>query len=170
MRADSQFSQAVCFQGIRRIAHPTDLSPTSDNALAWAVHLAEAYDAEMLLLHVVPPPTPLFEAESPAKAQAALDLSLLLARIKLKGIAARGFVLCGTRSIDHQILKAAQREKIDVIIMGTRGRTGLSRLLVGSIASRVISRARCPVLVVPSQLNAHPYRPELDLRLGSTHG
>jgi nucleotide-binding universal stress UspA family protein len=68
--------------------------------------------------------------------------------VELQGVAARGFVLCGTEPIDHQILRAARLEKADLIVMGTNGRTGLSRLFVGNVASRVIARAYCPVLVI----------------------
>lgn len=148
----SPFLLPVCYHAVHRIAHPTDLTKASENALAWAGHLAEANHAELLLLHVVPPPTPIFEAESPTKAHARLELSLLLAQAKLHGIRARAFVLCGTGSIDRQILRAARVEGSDMIVMGTRGRSGFSRLFVGSVASRVISRAHCPVLVIPSRL------------------
>ena len=143
--------QLVSVPALNRIAHPTDLTRASDNALAWTMALAKNNDAELLLLHIVPPPTPVFEAESPLKSQAELELSLLLTKVKLKNLRVRGFVLSGTKSIDQQIVQAAELEKIDLIVMGTNGRTGLSRLFVGSVASRVIARAHCPVLVIPRE-------------------
>jgi universal stress protein A len=133
---------------VHRIAHATDLTPASENALVWATLLAKANQAELLLLHVVPPPTPIFEVEPPMKEQAEFELSMLLTKLKLNGVNARGFVLCGTKSIDHQIIKAARLENIDLIVMGTNGRTGVSRLFVGSVASRVVARSHCPVLVI----------------------
>jgi nucleotide-binding universal stress UspA family protein len=136
---------------VHRIAHATDLTPASENALAWATLLAKANEAELLLLHVVPPPTPIFEVESPMKAKAEFELSVLLTRLKMNGVNARGFVLCGTKSIDYQIIQAARLEKSDLIVMGTSGRTRLSRLFVGSVASRLTVRADCPVLVVPNR-------------------
>lgn len=136
----------------RRIAHATDLTLASQNALSWATLLAKSNQAELLLLHVVPPPTPIFEAESPLKAQAEFQLAVLLTSKQLQGVNARGLVLCGTHSIDHQIVKAAQLEQADLIVMGTNGRTGLSRLFVGSVASRVVARAYCPVLVIRNVL------------------
>src|SRR5207302_1305675 len=148
---------------VQRIAHATDLTTISENALAWAATLAKVNTAELLLLHVVPPPTPIFETESPLKTQAEFELSVLLTRLKLNGINARDFVLCGTKSIDHQILQATRLEKIDLIVMGTEGRKGISQLLVGSVASRIIARAHYPMLMVPasavtaSSTSRHPH-------------
>lgn len=151
MRQLESIPQSVASHSIRRIAHPINFSSESENALSWAIQLAQEHQAELLLLHVIPPPTPLFELESPMKSEAELVLSVLLRRLQTTDIEARGFLLTGENSIDGQIVRAARLEHVDLIIMGTRGRTGLSRLLVGSLASRVITRAHCPVLVVPSQ-------------------
>ena len=164
------FSQSVCSYTVHRIAHPTDLAEASENALKWAIHLAQANNAELLLLHVVPPATPIFEAQGSTKAQAELKLSLVLTQAKLSGLRARAFVLCGAGSISHQILKAAQLEEVDVIVMGTRVRTALSRLLGGSIAARVISRAFCPVLVIPSRLTGQRHSLSLRLHPGQLAG
>ena len=149
---DAQIPSSLHAAFFRRIAHATDLTPASRNALGWATLLAKLNQAELLLLHVVPPPTPIFEVESPLKAQAEFQLSALLTSVQLQGVNARGLVLCGTRSIDHQIVKAARLEQADLIVMGTNGRTGLSRLFVGSVASRVVARADCPVLVIRNVL------------------
>ena len=150
MKLASYTAGPLIQSAVQRIAHATDLTTISENALAWAATLAKVNTAELLLLHVVPPPTPIFETESPLKTQAEFELSVLLTRLKLNGVNARGFVLCGTKSIDHQILQATRLEKIDLIVMGTEGRKGISRLLVRSVASKVIARAHCPVLVVPA--------------------
>lgn len=151
---------------VRRIAHPTNFSTASESALNWAIQLAHEYQAELLLLHVVPPPTPFFELETAMKSEAELALSALLRKLEKAAIKARGFLLTGENSIDGQIVRAARLEHADVIIIGTRGRTGLSRLLVGSLASRVITRAHCPVLVVPSQ--SQPSR-KLNVASGETN-
>jgi universal stress protein A len=144
-------SASVAVHVIRRIAHPTDFSIASGKALTWAIDLARQYRADLLLLNVAPPPTPIFEIESPMKAEAERALSMLLAELEAADIRARGFILTGNTSIDSQIIRAAKLEHVDLIIMGTRGRSGLSRLLAGSLASRVIARAHCPVLVVPGR-------------------
>jgi universal stress protein A len=147
--------QSVAAHAIRRIAHPTNFSTESGSALSWAIKLAGENRAELLLLHVLPPPTPLFELESPMKSEAELALSILLANLEKAGITARGFLLTDKNSIDSQIVHAARVERVDLIIMGTRGRTGISRLFCGSVACRVITRAHCPVVVVPGR-NYHP--------------
>jgi nucleotide-binding universal stress UspA family protein len=51
-------------------------------------------------------------------------------------------------SVDDQIVNAAKSKKANMIVIGTHGRTGLSKLLMGSVASKVISLATCPVLTV----------------------
>jgi nucleotide-binding universal stress UspA family protein len=136
---------------VSRIAYATNFSETSDHALHWAVQIAEANAADLLLFHVLPPPVPLFEAEPFEKPEAEMSLSVLLTKLHAAGIKAHGFLLTGTNSIDGQIVRAARLERVDLIIMGSHGRTGISRLFSGSLASRVITRAHCPVLIVPGQ-------------------
>jgi nucleotide-binding universal stress UspA family protein len=151
MRQVHSVPQSVAGHTVRRIAHPINFSNVSESGLSWAIHLAEEYQAELLLLHVVPPPTPIFELESPMKSEAEHALSVLLAKLEAAGLKARGFLLTGKSSTESQIVRAARLEHVDLIIMGTRGRPGISRLFVGSLASRVIDRANCPVLVVPTR-------------------
>lgn len=136
---------------IQRVAHPINFSAASRNALTWAIQLSQHYQAQLLLLHVIPPPTPLYEIESSIKSQAERTLSVLLARLESSAIQARGFLLTGTNSIDGQIVRAASLERVDLIVIGSRARTGISRLFAGNLASRVIARAHCPVLVVAEQ-------------------
>lgn len=133
---------------IHRIVYPTDFSPASRRALAWAIHLAKRYQADLLLIHVLPPPTPIFETESALRPQLESALSLLLKGIRKQKIKARRLLLKGTDAIDRQIARSARAERADLIVMGTHGRTGIARLLTGSVAERVIARAHCPVLVV----------------------
>ena len=140
---------------IDRIAYATDLRKTSEDALAWAVHIAKANEADLLLLHVLPPPVPLFEAEPFEKPEAEVALSLLLARVKATGISSRGFLLTGTDSIGKQIVRAATLEKIDLILMGTQSRSRIFRLLTGSVAANVVAQAQCPVLVIPCKPSKH---------------
>lgn len=136
---------------VRRIVHPTDLSPASKNALAWAVHLAKENQAELLLVHVLPPPTPIYEAEPVLSPQAESAMSDLKRRAKKEDIVVKRLFLKGTMPVDKQIVRSARTLRADLIVMGTHGRTGISRLLTGSVASRVIARAHCPVLVVRGQ-------------------
>jgi nucleotide-binding universal stress UspA family protein len=91
MRQVHSVPESVAAHTVRRIAHPINLSNVSENGLSWAIRLAEEYQAELLLLHVVPPPTPIFELESPMKSEAQHALSVLLATLEAAGLKARGF-------------------------------------------------------------------------------
>lgn len=150
---------------IRRIVHPTDFSPASGKALAWAVDLAKRNQAELLLIHVLPSPTPIFEVESPARPAAESAMSALMKKVQGEKVRVKRLLLKGTTAIDEQILRSARIARADLIVMGTHDRTGLSRLFLGSVASRVIARACCPVLVVPA-----PMRSRLGPLAGKTYG
>jgi universal stress protein A len=150
-RQAQSIPQSLAARIIRGIAHPINFPNLSVNGLSWAIQLAQDYQAELLLLHVVPPPTPIFELEAPMKSEAELLLSVLLAELETTAIKARGFLLTGTSSTESQIARAARLERVDLIIMGTRGRAGISGLFARSLASRVITLAHCPVLVVPNR-------------------
>jgi nucleotide-binding universal stress UspA family protein len=143
-------SQSIGTNTIRRVAHPIDFSNPSRNGLSWTIHFAQEYDAEILLLHVIPPPTPLFELEAPIKSVTEIALSVLLAQLETSAIKARGFLLTGTSSTESQILRAAKLEHVDLIVMDAAQRNGLCSLFTRSLASRVMARADCPVVVVPS--------------------
>jgi nucleotide-binding universal stress UspA family protein len=142
---------------VRRILHPTDLSPASGPAFAKAIALAKDTGAELVIVTVLDALPPLaseayvsrqtydrIAAEGRAAAQRRVDRPV--ARARKAGVRARGLVLEG--STHEQILKAAKRERSDLIVMGTHGRTGLTKLLIGSVASRVIAMAPCPVITV----------------------
>jgi nucleotide-binding universal stress UspA family protein len=142
---------------VRRILHPTDFSPASGPAFAKALALARDSGAELLVLTVLDPLPPLasemyvsretydrIAADGKAAAQRRVDRPV--ARARKAGLRARGRVLEG--STHEQIVKTAKRERSDLIVMGTQGRTGLAKLLIGSVASRVIATAPCPVITV----------------------
>ena len=136
--------------GLRRIACPASLSEPSDAALQWAIQIAKASDADLLLLHVVPPPVPLFEAEAFEMPEAEKALSLLLGQVNATGVRTKASLLAGTDSIGKQIVRAASLENVDLIVMGTRHRNKTFRLFIsGSVTCSVVARAECPVLVVP---------------------
>jgi nucleotide-binding universal stress UspA family protein len=133
---------------IRRILHPTDLTAISDNALAAAVRIAKQNHAEILLVHALPPPTPIYEIESSVRPEAEEALANLLKRVTDIGVKAKRVLIKGSAPVSNNIARCARFFGADLIVMGTRGRTGISRWLVGSHASRVVARAHCPVMVV----------------------
>jgi nucleotide-binding universal stress UspA family protein len=139
------------------IVHPTDFSPASRAAFARAVALARDEGAELLLVHVLASVTPLLgdgymspktyeDLFRSIRAQAQKQLDQLLARAKTARVRARGLLLEGTAA--DAIARTARAKHAQVIVMGTHGRTGLARLLMGSVAERVVGTAPCPVLTV----------------------
>ena len=144
---------------IRRILHPTDFSRASTPALAKALEMAKANRAELRLVHVLDPVMPITDdyvspptyeqLRKSAHAYGRKQLDRLVSRARRAGVRATGVLREG--SACSEIVRAARAPQVDLIVMGTHGRTGLSRLLLGSVASRVIGLARCPVLSVRSR-------------------
>ncbi len=143
---------------IRRIVHATDFSPASRGAFVKAVELAKANGAELYLAHVMGPVVPMAgDGYIPAKVYADIEASTRAAAEKqlaaLAGRARKGGVTRVRRLVldglaHEQINRAARARRADLVVIGTHGRTGLSKLVLGSVAGRVISSARCPVLTV----------------------
>jgi nucleotide-binding universal stress UspA family protein len=140
---------------MRRILHATDFSPASRRAFASALDLARRERARLLLLHVLPPPSAFRASEAPTDYLALLAatrrdahrrLGVLLARARKTGVSARTRLVEGAPA--PEIARIARSERADVIVIGTHGRTGLARLLLGSVAARVLLLAACPVLTV----------------------
>jgi nucleotide-binding universal stress UspA family protein len=148
--------------GFRRILMATDFSPTSEAALEEAARLARESGAPLTILHVYESPAgatvPYLPAEGyleslvAARTQAEARMQQLLTRASLRGLELRGVVARGLAGA--QIRETAIREKADLIVMGTHGRRGAARLLLGSVAAHVIATAPCPVLTIRNQASA----------------
>jgi nucleotide-binding universal stress UspA family protein len=141
---------------VRTILHPTDFSEHSKLAFRLARSLARDYGARLIVLHVAEPP-PGAVGERVFTLPPPLDLEALRQRLqKLKPrdpkIPVEHRVVEGLA--DTEILKAAEATKCDVIVLGTHGRTGLDRLLMGSVAEQVLRGAPCPVVTVKTPLPA----------------
>jgi nucleotide-binding universal stress UspA family protein len=142
---------------LRRILHATDFSSASRRALEMALDLAKQNKAELILVHVLvphvtyPPDTyadPAFylELERTTRRQAQSSLDALVDKVKKAKVKVTGLLL---RGIAHdQIVRAAKNRRAGMLVIGTHGRTGIRRLLMGSVASRVIAEASTPVLTV----------------------
>ena len=134
----------------------TDFSPTSDDAFEEALRLARGLGSELRILHCYELPAPLalpyatadlYEGlDREARAGAERKLDRLVRRAHDRGIPVAPLLRQGYP--DVEIVDAAERERADLIIVGTHGRRGASRLLLGSIAARVVAAAACPVLTV----------------------
>jgi nucleotide-binding universal stress UspA family protein len=146
---------------IKRILVPVDFSDPSLRALDFAVELSRPLAAQVILLHAVEPvyyPVAgdmygvgfdLGNVYDAIERAARTQLSELAAKLKARGVAVRTLLTLGTA---HQvILDSAKKLKADLIVMSTHGRTGLSHVLIGSVAERVVRTAPCPVLTVPGR-------------------
>jgi nucleotide-binding universal stress UspA family protein len=144
-------SEVPAMLAIHKILHPTDFSRNSDYAFHMACALARDYGARLLVLHVRPLPTAAygeFGALPPDPAEQREELQMRLEKITPtdQSIAIEHRLAEG--EIAWEIIHLADEEKCDLIVMGTHGRTGLSRLLMGSVAEMVVRKATCPVLTV----------------------
>ena len=137
---------------IRRILVPTDFSETADEALEYARKLGAHVGASLHLLHVMH--EPLLAEGVIAETNIAVAPSLhdeTVAETR-RGLACRS---AGTASAEFtagdtvtNIVSYASRLRADLIVMGTRGRTGIAHLLLGSVAEHVVRMAPCPVVTV----------------------
>jgi len=131
---------------LRRILHATDFSPASRAGFARAMSMAKADRAQLVLVHVLTPQAAL-AVNGYMSPQIYDDLeNALEAKARKGGVRSKTLLLHGLA--DKQIIRAARSTKADLIVIGTHGRTGLARLFLGSVASRVLAGARCPVLTV----------------------
>ncbi len=132
------------------VLHPTDFSENSEYAFRVACGLARDYKARLVLLHVMAPPMVIY-AGGPVPAETWPSLDEVQEKLReLQRQAHRVRVETQVLQGDpvDMILRAAEETDSDVIVMGTHGRTGLGRLLMGSVAEAVLRKAPCPVLSV----------------------
>ncbi len=151
-------------EAISKIIVAVDGSENSKRAGRVAVGLAEKYHAELIALHVVPRLTYGFTPTSLAR-PAVLPTSYGLAYNEMRkeaqdyvdevvssagpsGVSARGEVLEDKPSTVEAIIDYASKEKADLIVTGTKGKSGFTKLLVGSVSNGIVAHAHCAVLVV----------------------
>lgn len=139
---------------IRTILHPTDFSERSDYAFRVACSLARDYGARLLILHVAPQPVTVVDEMIVPQPEGYQDqLREKLAQFQSRAPTVRvEHRLVEDRDPTTGILRVAEETKADLIIMGTHGRTGLGRLLMGSVAELILRKAPCPVLTVKTPL------------------
>jgi nucleotide-binding universal stress UspA family protein len=139
----------------QRFLVPVDFSENANQAVECAITLASKLEARVTLLHVIQP-LPLgsgdmgmtvpytyiqeLEADITSRMQAYLE------RVTAAGLEGEIAVVHGVPF--QEILETAKAQQVDLIIMGTQGRTGLQHMLMGSVAEKVVRLAPCPVLVV----------------------
>lgn len=144
---------------IRRILFPTDFSQPASRAQSYAITLAEQFAAELHVLHVVENPALPVHGSRYSWAvpddvvprlieKAELELALAFPHDVLATIDQR---MVRAIEIGHPVtttIEYAAKHQVDLIVLGTHGRSGLSHLLLGSVAEKVVRLATCPVLTV----------------------
>jgi nucleotide-binding universal stress UspA family protein len=141
---------------VNRVLCPIDFSDCSRHALDYAVALARQYGSTIAALLVVPPATPLIPGADlgpyPPYAMSAEDIGRLRKQLERFVLASAVHVPFTANVIEGSvvswIVRRASELPADVIVMGTHGRSGFERLLLGSVTERVLLKASCPVLTV----------------------
>ncbi len=143
---------------LNSIMFPTDFSESSDAALSYASVLAAETGATLHIVHVADD-SPAYLAgygglayvpEFPAQLENEMRGRLDEVKPTRPGIDVQRHYVTGNEV--NEIVAFADREKVELIVMGTHGRTGVSRVLLGSVAEGVLRRAACPVLTVKSPM------------------
>ena len=134
----------------RKILFPTDFSPYGQEALRWATSLARDTGATLIIVHVEEPPMAYGGGEMYLGAEEGSREELRKALVKVlptdQKVVFQHKLLIGDPAT--AVVEAAEQEGADFIVMGTHGRSGLSRLLMGSVAEAIVRKAKCPVLTV----------------------
>jgi nucleotide-binding universal stress UspA family protein len=140
---------------IKKILVPTDFSECSDAAVKYGRAMAETFGATLHLLHIVQDPyTQPWAAEAfPAPLGDMLAQWREQARVRLQGLLPEGeranvMVAVEVGSPFQEIVRYAEDQGIDLIVIGTHGRGPIGHMLLGSVAEKVVRKATCPVLTV----------------------
>ena len=137
-------------RSIRRILLATDLSSASAGATDQALELSRALHADLLVVSVIDPASPLSSGPLPRMDQrrAARELSAQAIVVKGRRIGVSVSFLVWEGEPGPAIVEAAESEAVDMIVVGTRGRNRVERFVLGSVSDHVVRTAPCPVLIV----------------------
>ena len=148
--------------GISKIMVGIDGSEQSINAADYAIAIAKRHDAEMIAVNaltsdvgyaysspgVESPPLTIREIILLAEDEVKKWFNGIKEKADKRGIRLRSEIIMVKRSAVSAMLDYAEEQKIDLIVVGTRGRSGMKKMLLGSVASGLVTYAACPVLVV----------------------
>jgi len=141
---------------IDTILHPTDFSEHSQHAFHLAFALARDHGARLIVLHVAIRPTIVYgEGIVPVDPEGVFQEE----KERLRHVGAERSDVRIEHCLEEgdpvtEILRVAQESNVDLIVMGTHGRRGLRRLLMGSVAEQVVRKSMCPVLTVKTPFPA----------------
>jgi nucleotide-binding universal stress UspA family protein len=159
---------------IKKILVPVDFSSYSDQVVDYAATMAQGFKARVILMHVVEPfhysVTDTLNVINHDRALKTIAASLLDNSCKMlreRGLSVDIHLTSG--SPHREIVKKSHQDKVNMIIMGTHGRTGLEHILFGSVAEKVLRLATCPVLTVRSKLPGKKVKPARRARRTASH-
>jgi nucleotide-binding universal stress UspA family protein len=160
---------------IHTILHATDFSVHSDYALRLACSLARDYGARLVVLHVSAPPVVVYGSGivPPEPETHRAEAREQLEQLQVSNANVRTERRLEEGEPAEEILRVANEIHANLLIMGTHGRTGLQRLLMGSVAEEVVRQASCPVLTVktpfPSRSHVSHALPQKAQTAGTVH-
>ena len=143
---------------LRRILLPTDFSGCANYALPYAAAIARAVEATVICVNVVEPivpavgytgmaeAMPIAEMSEQMEESAERELPDVMSCEELRGLKVEEVI--GHGDAAAEIVRVADEQNVDLIVISSHGRTGLGRIIFGSTAEAVVRHARCPVLVV----------------------
>lgn len=140
---------------LKKILCAIDLSEQSESVAEYAVMLAKLADASIVAVYAAPtltqytgfhvPPNTIDNFVGEIVSGAEQSMKEFVAR-HFAGVSTRGVVVVGYAA--EEILAVAEKEQVDLIVMGTRGRKGIDLILFGSVAEKVVKNAVCPVVTI----------------------
>jgi len=147
---------------IRKILVTIDGSENSKKAADYAISLSKKYNAQLIILYVlyselgfaysnllgVTTPKAIEDVLETQKKDVQKWFDEIRSKLKNTNISVTDKIIISVSSIVGEIIGFADKEKVDLIILGTRGRTGFKKLLLGSVAEGVVTHSSCPVMVV----------------------
>src|SRR5579872_3833651 len=148
----------------KSILFPTDFSTPSERALPFAVRLARAYGATIHMLHVLPPQP--MSCETPDALARTMETQLEYAQSEVRGLEtglagiSHDVNITRAPGVSEAIEESLRTTAADLIILGTHGRTGAEKFLLGSVAEEVFRRSPIPVLTVGPRVNSAVHEPQ----------
>jgi nucleotide-binding universal stress UspA family protein len=144
-----QVPQQEAAVSFKNILLATDFSDASEKAFNYATTIARLHGSKIYVVHVIPPEPTYFIPELPVDRQrreAERHMASLVSRSELKQIAHETVLRAG--SIWNVLSAVIRQDNIELVVLGTHGRGGLKKLVLGSVAEEVVRRAGCPVITV----------------------
>jgi len=151
---------------IQRILVAVDGSKPSLKASSQAIEIAKRLDAELVAIYIISPdirynyledtitprlPRALKDVMMIATQRGETQVDMVKQKAVEKGVKVKTDVIMGISSIVKEIVEYAERNKVDMIVIGSRGLSGIKKMLIGSVANGVVTYSHCPVLVTKAK-------------------